>query len=72
MFTEKMLYMIANQKEWADIYRCQEITKKRIKQNQFNEAQALRLKLTTPPSIAGAHSKLLIIEQGLRNRKKTT
>jgi hypothetical protein len=54
--------MIDNQKEWADIYRCQQITKKRIKQKEFNEAQALRIKLTTPPSIAGAHSKLLIIE----------
>lgn len=62
MFTERMLHMIDNQKEWADIYRCQQITKKRIKQKEFNEAQALRIKLTTPPSIAGAHSKLLIIE----------
>jgi len=62
MFTQIMLHMISNQKEWADIYRCQEITKKRIKQKQFKDAQALRLKLTTPPSIAGAHSKFLIIE----------
>ena len=63
MFTETMLYMISNQKEWADIYRCQEITKKRIKQQQFNEAQALRIKLTTPPSIAGSHSKFLMIQE---------
>ena len=62
MFTERMLYMIDNQKEWADIYRFQQLTKKRIKQNEFNEAQALRIKLATPQSIAGAHSKLLIIE----------
>jgi hypothetical protein len=59
MFTEKMLHMIDNQKEWADIYRFQQITIKRIKQKKFKDDQALRLKLTTPPSIAAAHSKFL-------------
>jgi hypothetical protein len=63
MFTETMLYMISNQKEWADMYRCQQLTIKRIKQKQFNEAQALRLKLTTPPSIAASHSKFLMIQE---------
>jgi len=62
MFTEKMLYMISNQKEWADMYRCQQLTIKRIKQKKFIDDQALRIKLTTPPSIAAAHSKFLIIE----------
>ncbi len=62
MFTERMLYMISNQKEWADIYRFQQITIKRIKQRKFKDDQALRLKLATPPSIAAAHSKFLIIE----------
>lgn len=63
MFTETMLYMISNQKIWADMYRCQQLTIKRIKQKQFKDAQALRLKLTTPPSIAGSHSKFLIIQE---------
>ena len=62
MFTEKMLYMISNQKEWADMYRSQQITIKRIKQKKFKDDQALRLKLATPESIAAAHSKFLIIE----------
>ncbi len=62
MFTERMLYMIDNQKEWADMFRCQQLTIKRIKQKKFKDDQALRLKLTTPPSIAAAHSKFLIIE----------
>ncbi len=59
MFTEKMLYMISNQKEWADMYRCQQLTIKRIKQKKFIDDKALRLKLATPPSIAAAHSKFL-------------
>jgi hypothetical protein len=54
--------MISKQKEWADMYRCQQLTIKRIKQKKFIDDQALRLKLATPESIAAAHSKFLIIE----------
>lgn len=62
MFTERMLYMISNQKEWANMYRSQQITIKRIKQKKFKDDQALRIKLSTPQNIAAAHSKFLIIE----------